>query len=46
MKERSAASNQSEESIRNQRREQLKVVSDEALIDLDDYTMTLMTKRK
>jgi hypothetical protein len=46
MKERSAASNQSEESIRNQRRERLKVVSDEALIDLDDYTMTLMTKRK
>lgn len=45
-KERAGASNQSEESIRNQRRERLKVVSDEALIDLDDYTMTLMTKRK
>jgi hypothetical protein len=36
----------SEESLRSKRRERLKAVSDEALIDLDDYTQLLMAKRK
>jgi hypothetical protein len=35
-----------ETSLRQKRRERLKGVSDEALIDLDDYTMMLMAKRK
>jgi hypothetical protein len=36
----------SETSLRQKRRERLKAVSDEALIDLDDYTMMLIAKRK
>jgi hypothetical protein len=36
----------SEASLRQKRRERMKAVSDEALIDLDDYTMMLATKRK
>lgn len=36
----------SEASLRLKRRERLKAVSDEALIDLDDYTLTLAAKRK
>ena len=35
-----------EASLREKRRERLKAVSDEALIDLDDYTMMLAAKRK
>jgi hypothetical protein len=35
-----------EAELRQKRRERLKAVSDEALIDLDDYTFTLMAKRK
>lgn len=33
-------------SLRQKRRERMKAVSDEALIDLDDYTMMLVAKRK
>jgi hypothetical protein len=33
-------------SLRQKRRERMKVVSDEALMDLDDYTMRLAAKRK
>jgi len=33
-------------SLRQKRRERMKSVSDEALIDLDDYTKTLMAKRR
>jgi hypothetical protein len=36
----------SDASLRQKRREQMKAVSDEALIDLDDYTMKLAAKRK
>ena len=36
----------SEETLRKKRRERLKAVSDEALIDLDTYTELLMAKRK
>ena len=36
----------SEESLRQKRRERLKAVSDEALIELDDYTELLIAKRK
>jgi len=32
--------------LRKKRRERLKAVSDEALIDLDTYTGLLMAKRK
>jgi hypothetical protein len=35
-----------ETSLRQERRERRKAVSDEALIDLDNYTMLLMAKRK
>lgn len=35
-----------EASLRKKRRERLKAVSDEALIDLDEYTLMLMAKRK
>jgi hypothetical protein len=35
-----------EASLRQKRRERLTAVSDEALIDLDDYTMLLIAKRK
>ena len=36
----------SEASLRQKRRDRMKAVSDEALIDLDDYTMMLVAKRK
>lgn len=36
----------SEGSLRQKRRERMTAVSDEALIDLDDYTMMLVAKRK
>jgi hypothetical protein len=36
----------SETSLRDKRRERMKAVSDEALYDLDDYTMMLAAKRK
>jgi hypothetical protein len=36
----------SEASLRQKRRERLKAVSDEALIDLDDYTAMLIAKRR
>src|ERR1700674_4883922 len=45
-KERTQASDSTEASLRQKRRERLKAVSDEALIDLDDYTMMLIAKRK
>ena len=35
-----------ETSLRQKRRERMNAVSDEALIDLDDYTLMLATKRK
>jgi hypothetical protein len=45
-KQRTQASDSTETSLRQKRRERLKAVSDEALIDLDDYTMLLIAKRK
>jgi len=45
-KERSQAANSTEAELRQKRRDRLKAVSDEALIDLDDYTLMLMSKRK
>jgi hypothetical protein len=45
-KEQTQASNSTEASLRQQPRERLKAVSDEALIDLDDYTVRLIAKRK
>jgi hypothetical protein len=36
----------SEESLRKARRERLKAVSDEALYDLDSYTVKIIAKRK
>ena len=45
-KQRAEALTLSEASIRQKRRERMKAVSDEALIDLDDYTMMLVAKRK
>jgi hypothetical protein len=45
-RERSEASHSSELSLRQKRQDCLRVVSDEALVDLDDYTMILMAKRK
>jgi hypothetical protein len=44
--QRTQALGSTEASIRQKRRERLKAVSDEALIDLDDYTMMLIAKRK
>jgi hypothetical protein len=46
VKDRAKALVASEPSLRQKRRERLKAVSDEALIDLDDYTLTLVAKRK
>lgn len=43
---RAAAATASEESLRQARRERLKAVSDEALIDLDSYTTKIIAKRK
>jgi len=45
-KQRTEASGSTEESLRQKRRERLKSVSDEALIDLDAYTLDLIAKRK
>lgn len=45
-KERTMGLFSSEESLRQKRRERLKSVSDEALIDLDVYTELLIAKRK
>jgi hypothetical protein len=45
-KQRAEALAFSEASLRQKRRERMKAVSDEALIDLDDYTMMLLAKRK
>lgn len=45
-KERTRAFGSTEASLRQKRRERLRAVSDEALIDLDEYTILLMTKRK
>src|SRR6266851_7355328 len=44
-KERTQASDSTEASLRQKRRERLKTVSDEALIDLDDFTLMLIAKR-
>ena len=41
-----SAADETEASLRQKRRERMKAVSDEALYDLDDYTVTLMAKRK
>ena len=46
LKEQTAALSSTVTALRQKRRERLKAVSDEALIDLDDYTMMLMAKRK
>jgi hypothetical protein len=46
LKERTLALGSSEASLRRKRSERLKAVSDEALIDLDQYTLMLMAKRK
>ena len=45
-KQRAEAQASTEASLRQKRRERLKAVSDEALIDLDDYTLMLVAKRK
>lgn len=44
-KQRSEASGTTEEALRQKRQERMKAVSDEALIDLDDYTLALAAKR-
>jgi hypothetical protein len=44
--QRTQALGSSEASLREKRRNRLKSVSDEALIDLDDYTLMLIAKRK
>lgn len=44
--QRTQAANSNETELRQKRRERMKAVSDEALIDLDDYTLMLMAKRK
>ena len=46
LKERTQALGSTETSLRQKRRERLNAVSDEALIDLDEYTLMLMAKRK
>ena len=45
-KQRAEALSSTEIALRQKRRERMKAVSDEALIDLDDYTMMLAAKRK
>jgi len=45
-KQQSEALKFTEAALRQKRRERLKAVSDEALIDLDDYTLMLIAKRK
>jgi len=46
VKDRAEAFAANEPSLRQKRRERLKAVSDEALGDLDDYTLMLVAKRK
>ena len=46
LKQRTLALGSTEAGSRKKRRERLKAVSDEALIDLDQYTLILMAKRK
>lgn len=43
---RAAAASSSEESLREARRQRMKAVSDEALSDVDDYTVKIIAKRK
>lgn len=45
-KESASAAHESEAGLRQKRRERMKAVSDEALIDLDQYTIMLIAKRK
>jgi hypothetical protein len=45
-KQKTEALDVTEASLRQKRRERMKAISDEALIDLDDYTMMLVAKRK
>jgi hypothetical protein len=45
-KEQTQASDSTEASLRQKRRERLEAVSDEALIGLDDFTLMLIAKRK
>lgn len=45
-KQQTEALKYTEATLRQKRRERLKAVSDEALIDLDDYTLMLIAKRK
>jgi len=45
-KQRAEALAETEASLRQKRRERLKAVSDEALIDVDDYTLMLIAKPK
>lgn len=45
-KQRTQALVSTEASLRQKRRERMKAVSDEALLDLDDYTMMIAAKRK
>lgn len=44
--QRAAAATANEPSLRQKRRERMKAVSDEALLDLDDYTLTIAALRK
>lgn len=46
LKQRTESLPSTEASIRQKRRERMKAVSDEALIDLDEYTAMLIAKRK
>ena len=46
IKQKAEAMTSTEASLRQKRRERMKAVSDEGLLDLDDYTMMLMAKRK
>jgi hypothetical protein len=45
-KQRAEASGSTEATLRQKRKERLKAVSDEALLDLDDYTLALAAVRK
>jgi hypothetical protein len=46
LKQRTEALASNESSIRQKRRERMRAVSDEALMDLDEYTLMLIAKRK
>jgi hypothetical protein len=45
-KQRAEASGSTDATLRQKRKERLKAVSDEALLDLDDYTLALAAVRK